>query len=522
MTFSGTLYPFQKEAVERMIEGQCLLVAFEMGLGKTVLSIAAVERLIEDEVVSAGFVICPNSLKHQWRRQIAKFTEDQAAVIVVDGSPTRRRKLYNEYADGGADYLILNYDQVVNDWEIISMLGRDFIIADEATAFKNFKPKRSRRIKKLQATYQWALTGQPIENRAEEVFSIMQWVDSEVLGDFKEFEAAFIDRDNWGKVRRYKNLPTLHKILSGAMVRATREEVADQMPDVIEESVLVDFPPNSAKLYRIITEELLDELDAAISMFGAKAFDLTKFYSGADESSSKEAQGRIMSKMVCMRMLCDCPELLRISAEHFAGERHVGQRSGSAYAYDLRERGLLDRVNGDPKLYATLELIDELLEAAPVNKVVFFSYFTDMIDILAKSCKYKSVKFTGKMSTKQRDEAKQQFTDDPDTRLFLSSDAGGYGVDLPMANFLISYDLPWSAGAWDQRNSRIIRLSTEFPEVTLISMLISGSLEERQYDMLQQKARIGSAIVDGKGIDKRGELTLDLKSLSEFLRTSSV
>jgi len=130
----------------------------------------------------------------------------------------------------------------------------------------------------------------------------------------------------------------------------------------------------------------------------------------------------------------------------------------------------------------------------------------------------KNVKFTGKMTAEARDRSKEQFASDPSTRLFLSSDAGGVGLDLPMANFLISYDLPWSGGAYAQRRSRIIRLSSKFPEVTVISMLMSDSVEERQYDLLEQKQKIGDAVIDGKGINTKGRLNLDLQSLGEFLR----
>ena len=126
------------------------------------------------------------------------------------------------------------------------------------------------------------------------------------------------------------------------------------------------------------------------------------------------------------------------------------------------------------------------------------------------------------MSVKARDASKQQFATDPETRLFLSSDAGGIGLDLPQANYLISYDLPWSAGAYAQRQARIIRLSSEFPQVTLLSTQISGSLEEYQYGLLQQKQKVADAVIDGKGINPKGGINLSLQSLSEYLRTSGV
>ena len=129
--------------------------------------------------------------------------------------------------------------------------------------------------------------------------------------------------------------------------------------------------------------------------------------------------------------------------------------------------------------------------------------------------------FMGGMSSQERDNSKKQFGDDPNTRLFLSSDAGGYGVDLPMANHLISYDLPWSAGKLDQRESRIIRLSSDFPHVTVTSFIMKGSIEERQYEMLQEKRLINKAFID-KGYDGRGQYEITLGSLSDFLSNSEV
>ena len=154
------------------------------------------------------------------------------------------------------------------------------VIADEVSYVKNFKPKRSKRLKKLQTPYRWGLTGQPVENKAEEVFSIMQWVDRDVLGDFKTFDSTFVNRNPWGGVRAYKNLPTLHKALKTAMVRRTREQVKDQLPAVMEESWLVDFDATGAKLYRHIAAGLLDDLEEALASYGN--FDVTGFYTGND------------------------------------------------------------------------------------------------------------------------------------------------------------------------------------------------------------------------------------------------
>jgi SNF2 family DNA or RNA helicase len=517
VTFRGTLYPFQAEAVERMIAARRLLVAYEMGLGKTVLTVACIEQLLDDNIVTCGFIICPASIKLQWERMIREFASEPQ-ILVVSGELHKRVEQYRRYKESYAEYLIINPEQMVNDWEIISKLPRDFIVADEIQWAKNFKPRRSKKLKRLDAYYKWGLTGQPVENRAEEAFSIFQWIDPTVLGDYKTFDRAFIVRDNWGKPRVYRNLPTLHRLLSDHMVRRTRAEVADQMPAVSEETILIDMDAEGAKLYRRMVADLQNDVEDALQTWGN--FSLSSLYGGDD---SGEARGRIMSKLVCMRMLCDSPELVRISAAHYRGEL-AGNRVGSEYAQDLHEAGKLEKPLANPKLDGLIEVVEDILEADPANKIVVFSFFTDMLNMIAGATAHltKSVLFTGRISQRARDTSKQTFATDPETRLFLSSDAGGVGLDLPQANFLISFDLPWSAGAYAQRQSRIIRLSSKWPRVTLISLQVAGSIDEYQASLLAQKRKVADAIVDGKGISPKGRLTLDLQSLSAFLRDHEV
>jgi SNF2 family DNA or RNA helicase len=358
-----------------------------------------------------------------------------------------------------------------------------------------------------------------VENRAEELFSIMQWIDPTVLGNFKTFDAAFVKRDYFGRVRMYRNLPVLHRLISDHMVRRTRAEVADQLPAVVEPSpILIDADAATSTLYARMVRDLQAELAEALNTWGN--FSLSGFYRGEDQG---EARGRIMSKLVCMRMLCDHPELLRLSAAHYRGVL-PGTRSGSEYAQELHQAGRLEKLPKAPKLDATVALIKEILEADETNKVVVFSFFRDMLDLIQEATRgvTNSVLFTGAISPQARDKAKQEFSTDPNTRLFLSSDAGGIGLDLPVANYLISYDLPWSAGAYAQRQSRIIRLSSKWPRVTLLTVQVTGSIEEYQYKLLAQKRKVADAVIDGKGISPRGRLTLDLASLTEWLRESLV
>jgi superfamily II DNA/RNA helicase len=126
------------------------------------------------------------------------------------------------------------------------------------------------------------------------------------------------------------------------------------------------------------------------------------------------------------------------------------------------------------------------------------------------------------MNAKAKEESKVSFQTDPGIRILVSSDAGGYGVDLPQANLLINYDLPWNAGLAVQRNGRIRRASSTWTSIVIQDFLMEGSIEERQHTMLQQKISIATAVVDGEGIDERGGVPMTIGSLRNFLHTAAV
>jgi len=125
--------------------------------------------------------------------------------------------------------------------------------------------------------------------------------------------------------------------------------------------------------------------------------------------------------------------------------------------------------------------------------------------------------YTGSMDAKEKEASKEKFLTDPACRVFISSDAGGYGVDLPNANLLINYDLPWSAGLSVQRNGRIKRASSRWPTVIIQDMIMENSIEVRQHDMLQQKNAVADAVLDGAGINSKGGIDMTVGSLISFL-----
>jgi len=513
MTFLGTLYPYQQESVDKMVDRGQMLLGLTMGAGKTATSIAAIEYLHDLEEVDKCLVIVPSSLKYQWEREIKKFTN--ASATVIDGTPQKRATQWR--ASIPSRYVIVNPESLQKDEAILKKHKFEAVVVDEATMIKSPGSKRSRFIKRISKPilYRFALTGQPIENRPEELFSIMAFVDPEVFGNFKDFDRAFILRDHFGKPTRYRNLDVMRRLLDPVLIRKTRQDIADQLPEIIHTLIPVPFDPASASAYRFISTDLLNQIQQAITTHG-KGFNLWAHYNGGGDN---EAQGQIMSRLTVLRMLCDNPDLVRISAENYDDP---DEASGSQYAASVVSQGILNSVTSTPKLDAVVAYIEEVLAEDPKNKIVLFSFFKQNLRLIkAATAKLANgVLFMGGMDNAERDKAKQQFANDPNTRLFLSSDAGGYGVDLPMANYLISYDLPWSSGKLEQREARIIRLSSQFSHVTVATFVIQGSIEERQYEMLQQKRSINEAFVDGKHHDVKKGFDITLGSLSDFLRTS--
>ncbi len=511
--FKGTLKPYQVEAVDKMVAQKKILVAYEMGLGKTPMTIAAIESLNP----TLTLVLCLSSLKYQWKKEIEKFSD--STVTVIDGTPKQRAEQYK--AAIKSDYIVMNYEQIVNDWDTVKDIAFDAIVCDEATAIKGFKAKRAKKVKELakRIKIKFALTGTPIENgRPEEIYSIMQFVDSTVLGRFDLFDKTFIVRNYFGGVDRYRNLPLLHKTLTEHSVRKSQkdDDVAPYLPDAVyREPLLIKLDRATQAVYDHIAKDLHGLLVEARESFGAN-FNLAAHYGQAYDANdpANQMRGEIMSRVSALRMLCSTPGILKASAKEF--ENHTGK--GSAYIHSLGD--IVDNLIKAVKRDALVSYLKDHLDIDPSYKaVVFASYLLSVHDIVTTltTAGYPAVGYTGEMNAKQKEEAKVRFQNDSAVRVLVSSDAGGYGVDLPQANLLVNYDQPWSAGLAVQRNGRIIRTSSEWPTITIQDILVLGSIEQRQYDMLKQKKSVANAVLDGEGINTRGGVDLTVESMINFL-----
>jgi len=496
----------------------------------------------------------PASLKWQWAQQIAKLTDVEtttkrvkvdgetldltvpvpARCVVVEGSKAQRDKQYAFVLQSRPEYVILGYENVVNDWRTVRRIKPEMIVLDECTAIKTFKAERTKKIKRWTAPYRLALTGTPMENgKPEELFSQMQWVDDTVLGRFDLFDKTYIVRNKYGAVVRYKNLPVLHAKLADVMVRKTRAdpEVAKYLPKTQEDNIVVRLDPATRQVYRNIAADLLFELRKA-GESARGSFDLFAHYHGGESGMNENTQqGRIMSRMQALDMLLNHPGLIVASAQDYeasAKERARGVEKaswpGSKYCWQVHQSGgldpVLDAIGGrpTPKLDALVADIQRAVAASEKNKIIVFSYYRRMGDFIAEALEdVGTVQYHGEMNAGAKAAAVAKFRDDPKTRVIICSHAGAFGTDLYMANYLYNYDLAWSSGAQDQINARHSRAASEFEHIYVLNMITKDTTEERKPQVLEFKRRTASAIMDNRGADSLGRVENDIATLSTYL-----
>lgn len=547
---TATEKPYQTPAIDRALERKSLLVAYEMGTGKTFIAIAVAEVLLGEGKIQTAAIVVPANLKWQWAQQIAKLTDVETMTkrakvdgkvfdltiptedhcVVIDGDKAKRAALYEKVRANPPEYLVLSYESVLSDWNMVRRLKPGMIVLDECTAIKTFTAARTKKIKRWTAEYRLGLTGTPMDNgKPEELFSIMQWVDDSVLGRFDLFDKAFIVRNKYGGVVRYKNLPTLHAKLSQAVVRATRNdpEVAKHLPTTNERNVTVRLDEETRKAYNVIGLDLLGELKSAANNPRA-AFDVFAHYHGGDAANENTQQGKIMARMQALDMLLNHPDLICLSADAYAESLAAKERGddrknmpGSKYCYQIDRSGLLDDITETPKLDRVAEVIREIVDEDPANKIIVFSASPRMGEFIEEAIEgIGAVLYHGGMNSRAKAAAVAQFKDDPDTRVIISSHAGAYGTDLYMANYLINYDLAWSSGTQDQINGRHSRAASTFEDIHVINMLVEDTTEERKPRVLEFKRRTASAVLDNRGSDEMGRVDNDVASFSEYLAST--
>ena len=525
--------PYQIEPLEVFYQRQNILLAFDTGLGKTWCAVAAGEHLLETAQADKILLVVPAGLKYQWAEAIARFTDlparakkfkgeqvtipDSRYCMVVDGTPERRRKQYRmAREEPRCNYVIIGYDNVTSDERDVKRFHAEFIVLDEASAIKTLSSARTKAVKDiLRAPWRMALTATPIDNRPDELFSIMEWVDPGVLGDGRLFDLAYIDRNRFGDPTGYKNLHILRKKIGDAMYRKSVDDpdVAPFMPDRKMLDWTYHMGIMTKGLYTAMARELYVALRDATA--AGLPWSAAAHYAGSKRIDESTPMGKIMGIHMCMEMLLDHPNLIRASAFEYL---HSNGERGSKYAWSVVERGWLDDLEHSPKVTELVARLLALLTGSNA-KVIIFTRYKVMQRIIARACKQRgwdTAVYHGELSTADQQAARARFLKNPECRVFLSTHAGERGTDLPVANWLVNYDAVWSSGQADQINGRHMRTSSEFAEIFVANLYVQGSIEERKLDQQDQKRRVSRAVIDGH-MPKGDRIGNDVTSLRAHL-----
>ncbi|MFO7877237.1 MAG: SNF2-related protein [Desulfovermiculus sp.] len=462
------LYPYQMEGVRFGLYRKAALIGDEMGLGKTLQAIAL--GMLKKEIF--GFdrilVITLASLKEQWKREVERFTPEKAAVVA--GSPKMRQETY--FQDLSL-FKVTNYEAVLRDVTILRRYKPDLIILDEAQRIKNFATKTADAVKSLPRKHAMVLTGTPLENRLEDVYSIVQFLDPHLLAPLWRFAADhfLLSRDKKDKILGYHNLDLLHGKLNSLVIRRRKEEVLQDLPDQVTNTYYLDLAEEQAKMHNGYKSSLLPLLNK-------------KFLTPMDVR-------RIQEILLQMRRVCDC-----------------------TYLVDRQTKI-------SPKLKELEGILDELVIQSG-RKMVIFSEWTTMTFLIAKQLSRMGINFvelSGKIPVHKRQALIDEFTHNPECKVFLSTDSGGTGLNLQAADCVLNFELPWNPARLNQRIGRVNRIGQTSSSVNVINLVSKDSIEEKILAGIHLKTELFTGVFDG-GVDrvefsreKRNQLLNELRAM---------
>lgn len=436
------LLPHQIDGIAFAAGAGRAILADDMGLGKTIQGVGVAELLARHAGIDRVLVICPTSLKAQWRNEIERFSHRTCQLVM--GSAEDRVEQYST----DAFFTICNYEQVLRDIMAIESTRWDLIILDEGQRIKNWEARTTRIVKSLQSRFALVLTGTPLENRLDELYSVVQFVDGRHLGPGFRFFNRHKVVDEKGYVLGYQHLDELRERLKPILLRRTRD------------LVLKDLPPRNTEIVRIPPTDEQASLNGTHMQIVASI--IRKSY------ISEMDLLRLRQALLMCRMAAD-----------------------STF--------LVDKVA--PGFSTKLEYLDELFEQLFVDadhKAVLFSEWTRMLNLIEPLLKKRGIQFVrleGKIPQKKRQQLVNEFQKNPDCKVFLSTNAGSTGLNLQAADTVINVDLPWNPAVLEQRIARAHRMGQKQP-VNVFILVTLETLEEQLLQTIGQKKELALAALD--------------------------
>lgn len=411
------------------------ILADDMGLGKTIQSIAFIQSELMNirEYNGPVLIVCPSSLTYNWLSELTKFTPDIQA-IVIDGNQKERTELQNDIS--GADVVITSYPLVLKDIKWYEMQPFHTVFFDEAQVFKNPVTQTARAVKKIQAKNRFALTGTPVENSAEELWSIFHVVFPELFGGLKD----------------YSNLTrrTIARRVRPFMLRRLKEDVLSELPEKME---LVD------------SSELLPEQKKLYAAYLAKLREDTLKH--LNKNTIRKNRIRILAGLTRLRQICCHPALF---------------------------------VDGYKGSSAKFEQLKRIIEESRLSgrRVLIFSQFTKMLDLIGRELALMGLPFfylDGQTPSENRVEICCRFNEGERDFFLISLKAGGTGLNLTGADTVILYDLWWNPAVEEQAADRAHRIGQK-NTVQVIKLLSRGTIEEKMNELQDKKKNLIEEIID--------------------------
>lgn len=457
------LLPYQLDGIAFAAGTGRAILADDMGLGKTIQGVGVAEFLAREADIKRVLVICPASLKSQWRSEIHRFCDRD--VQLVGGGMAERGEQYG----GDCFFTVCNYEQVLRDILAIEALPWDLIILDEGQRIKNWESKTSRIIKSLRSRFALVLSGTPLENRLDDLYSVVEFIDDRRLGPGFRFFNKHRVVDEKGKLLGYKNLADLRETLKPILLRRTRDSVKLELPPRTVEFVRI--PPSDEQL------ELHRNHMRIVASITAKHF------------ITEMDLLRLQKALLMCRMVADSTVLL--------------DKELPGYSTKL----------------ARLDELFERLAAEDGRKVIVFSEWTTMLDLIEPLLKKRGMGFVrldGTVPQKQRAELVQRFQTNPECMAFLTTNAGSTGLNLQAANTVINVDLPWNPAVLEQRIARAHRMG-QTQSVQVFVLVSEQTIEENLLATIAAKKDLALAALDAESDVDEVALSSGLQELKSRL-----
>lgn len=420
------------------------ILADDMGLGKTLQALTLLQKAKSKNKKSPSLVICPTSVVFNWENEIQKFAPDLTTLKL---SGAQRKESFDQIED--YDIVITSYALVRRDIEELKKHKFRYVILDESQNIKNPESITSKSVKQLVCSHKLALSGTPVENKLEELWSVFDFLMPGFLFDKAEFNHRYVvpicEREDKSIEKRLKSQ------IFPFILRRMKRDVAKDLPDKVE---------NIA--YCELTDEQKD--------FYMEVFDSTKeeLFKSIEENGLEKSRMSIFSALLRLRQICCHPQLY---------DKHM-------------QKGKIDSGKFEKLKEMLMEIISEN------HRVLLFSQFVDMLDIIREWLIHKGIKFeylTG--ATKDRQAAVERFNSQEDIPIFLISlKAGGTGLNLTGADYVIHYDPWWNPAVEDQATDRAYRIGQK-KKVFVYRLITKGTVEEKIQKLKQVKRNLVDSVI---------------------------